>query len=189
MPEFNNSNGPKAQSNNTNGHTAATNGLHTKAINLPGVTGVRLDQLLDEPPIPPPSKPKKRRGLKFTRLADVQRERVRWLWPDRIASKLVLFTGLPDCGKTTAAIDIVARVTTARRWPDGAGNAPLGSVIFMTAEDGLADTIRTRADAAGADSTRVHCLDTVTELVQSGARSRPPCRIRASNRRRGADRD
>jgi putative DNA primase/helicase len=112
-----------------------------------------------------PGQPDKKpqRSLKFVNLADIHPEPVRWLWPDRIARKLVLFTGLPDCGKTTAAIDIVARVTTGREWPDGSGRAPHGSVIFMTAEDGLADTIRPRADAAGADVSRVHCLDAVSD--------------------------
>jgi hypothetical protein len=52
-------------------------------------------------------------------------------------------------------------VTTATAWPDGCGKALLGSVIFMTAEDGLADTIRTRADAAKADVTRIYCLNAV----------------------------
>jgi putative DNA primase/helicase len=110
---------------------------------------------------PPPTQAKKReprRGAKFTALADVRPQPVRWLWPDRIACKLVLFTGLPDCGKTTAAIDIAARVTMGKVWPDGSGLAPHGSVLILTAEDGLADTIRTRADAAGADVWRIYVL-------------------------------
>jgi hypothetical protein len=107
----------------------------------------------------PHSKEKKRRNLAFDRLVDIEPQPVCWLWPDRIARKLVLFTGPPDCGKTNTAIDIAARVTTGNVWPDGCGRAPRGSVIFMTAEDGLADTIRTRADAAKADVTRIYCLN------------------------------
>jgi putative DNA primase/helicase len=162
MPDFDNTNGSKTQSNNTNGRTAL-NGLHTRPINLAGVTGVRFDQILEAPPVSPATKPKKRRGLKFTSLADVRPEPVRWLWPDRISRKLVLFTGPPDCGKTTVTIDVMARVTKGAPWPDGSGNAPLGSVIFLTAEDGLADTIRTRADAAGADVSRIYCLVAATD--------------------------
>jgi putative DNA primase/helicase len=120
---------------------------------------VKLEQILDAPPVSPDARPKKRRNLKLSRLAEVKPEPVRWLWPDRIARKLALFTGLPDCGKTTAAIDIAARVTTGSTWPDGSGVTPIGSVIFLTAEDGLADTIRTRADAAGADVNRIYVLD------------------------------
>ena len=56
---------------------------------------------------------------------------------------------------------MAARVTTASPWPDGSGKAPLGSAIVLTAEDGLADTIRTRADAARADVRRIYCLNAV----------------------------
>jgi putative DNA primase/helicase len=104
---------------------------------------------------------KKKRGMRFVPLSDVRPEPVRWLWPDRVARKFVLFTGPPDCGKTTCAIDVAARVTTGSEWPDGSGNAPLGSVLILTAEDGVADTIRTRAEAAGADLSRIHCLESV----------------------------
>jgi putative DNA primase/helicase len=104
---------------------------------------------------------KKRRKLTFDRLVDIEPQPVCWLWPDRIPRKFVLFTGPPDCGKTNTAIDVAARVTTGNMWPDGSGRAPLASVIFLTAEDGLADTIRTRADAAKADVRRIYCLDVV----------------------------
>jgi AAA domain len=112
----------------------------------------------DPPPATQAKKRVLRRGAKFIALADVRPQPVRWLWPDRIACKLVLFTGLPDCGKTTAAIDIASRVTMGEVWPDGSGLAPHGSVLILTAEDGLADTIRTRADAAGADVRRIYVL-------------------------------
>ena len=38
--------------------------------------------------------------------------------------------------------------------PDGTHRIP-GAVVLMSAEDGLADTIRPRLDAAGADATKV----------------------------------
>jgi hypothetical protein len=119
---------------------------------------MKLEQLVPAQQIEPNTKIR-RRNLKLGRLSDVMPQPVQWLWPDRIARKVVLFTGLPDCGKTTAAIDIAARVTRGSAWPDGSGIAPLGSVIFLTAEDGLADTIRTRADAAGADASRIYFLE------------------------------
>jgi putative DNA primase/helicase len=148
--------------NGTNGHEAQLNGaLQSKVIALPGIQDVRLEQIVEAPPASPA--PKKRRSLKLSRLSDVQPEPVRWLWPDRIARKVVLFTGLPDCGKTTAAIDIAARVTRGAEWPDCSGTAPLGSVIFLTAEDGIADTIRTRAGAAGADLRQMYFLDVMRD--------------------------
>jgi putative DNA primase/helicase len=106
---------------------------------------------------------KRKREVQVTCFADITPVPIRWLWPDRIAAKLVLFTGPPDCGKTTCAIDIIARVTRGDVWPDACGNAPLGSAIFLTAEDGLADVIRPRLDAAGADVSRVHAIEAVRE--------------------------
>jgi 5S rRNA maturation endonuclease (ribonuclease M5) len=108
-----------------------------------------------------------------TRLADVQPERVSWLWPNRIpVGKLVTLDGDPGLGKSTLAIDIAAIVTTAGRWPDGTTCAYSGAVLLMSAEDGLADTTRPRADAAGADVTKVHAIDGV-HIAEDGT-LRPP---------------
>jgi putative DNA primase/helicase len=144
----------------TNGHGPQSNDDPFDAIPVPLPPGskMRLEKLVPKQPIELKTKIR-RRNLKLGRLSDVTPQPVQWLWPDRIARKVVLLTGLPDCGKTTAAIDIAARVTRGRAWPDGSGIAPLGSVIFLTAEDGLADTIRTRADAADADTSRIYFLD------------------------------
>lgn len=92
------------------------------------------------------------------RLSDVQPEPVTWLWPQRLAiGKLALFIGEPGVGKTYVALDIAARVTQGGAWPDGA-LAPQGGVVILTAEDGLADTLRPRLDATGADVRRVVAL-------------------------------
>jgi hypothetical protein len=144
-----------------------THGLDPDDVQAAITRGINraLDRALDRPASPSrnPTAKRKRRGMKLDRLAGVHAEEVRWLWPDRIARKIVLFTGLPDCGKTTASIDIAARVTRGAPWPDGSGLAPLGSVIFLTAEDGIADTIRSRADAAGADVERIYYLQSMTD--------------------------
>jgi putative DNA primase/helicase len=108
------------------------------------------------------------REAQFECLGDVEAKPVSWLWPQRIPRKFNLFTGPPDCGKTLTAIDVMARVTRELPWPDGSGNAPFGSVIVLTAEDGIADTIRPRADVAGADVQCVHVLTAV-----KGADGRP----------------
>jgi hypothetical protein len=121
MQEFRSTNGHKPQSN------AAR--FEAKPIPLPAGSKLKLEQLVPVQPIEPNTKIR-RRNMKLGRLSDVMPQPVQWLWPDRIARKVVLFTGLPDCGKTTAAIDIAARVTRGSAWPDGSGIAPLGSVIF-----------------------------------------------------------
>jgi hypothetical protein len=100
------------------------------------------------------------RGLITVRLADVTPERVRWLWSGYLpAAKLTMLDGLPDVGKSTIALDLVARVSTAREMPDGSpGLTEPGAVVLFTAEDGVADTVRPRLDAAGGDPALVHVV-------------------------------
>ncbi len=101
--------------------------------------------------------------LAVVRLSDVKPERVSWLWPGRIpAGKLVTLDGDPGLGKSTLGLEFAATITTGGTWHDGSVCAFPGDVILLTAEDGLADTVRPRLDAAGADTTRVHAVQGVT---------------------------
>jgi len=101
--------------------------------------------------------------LSTIRLSDVQPERVSWLWPGRIpAGKLVTLDGDPSLGKSTLSLAFAAIVTTGGTWPDNSPCNFPGDVILLSAEDGLADTVRPRLDAAGADVTRVHAVQGVT---------------------------
>lgn len=111
----------------------------------------------------------------WVRLADIEPERVEWLWKGRIPrSKVTLLEGDPDEGKTLVAIDIAARVTRGMLMPDtiatGIEVVEPGGVVFITAEDGLGDTIRPRFDAAGGDPERVLVfpLDALPELNPEG---------------------
>jgi RecA-family ATPase len=95
----------------------------------------------------------------LVRLQDVRPEPVTWLWPGRVAAgKLGLLIGDPGLGKSWITLDLAARVSTGRAMPDNAPAAPPGDVILLSAEDGLADTIRPRLDALGADVARIHHL-------------------------------
>ncbi len=101
--------------------------------------------------------------LSTIRLSDVQPERVSWLWPGRIpAGKLVTLDGDPSLGKSTLSLAFAAIITTGGTWPDNSPCNYPGDVILLSAEDGLADTVRPRLDAAGADVTRVHAVQGVT---------------------------
>lgn len=100
--------------------------------------------------------------LDVVRLSDVMPESVSWLWPGRIpAGKLVTLDGDPSLGKSTLALHFAAVVTTGGQWPDGTTCHYSGDVVLLAAEDGLADTVRPRLDAAGADVTRVHAVQGV----------------------------
>lgn len=99
---------------------------------------------------------------RFVRLSDVEPEQVSWLWHGRIPlGKVCIVDGDPGLGKSTLVEgEMAARITTGTDWPDGQP-CPLGSVVILTAEDGLADTIRPRLDSHGADAARVFAFEAV----------------------------
>lgn len=97
-------------------------------------------------------------GLRLTALSDVPAERVRWLWPGRLArGKVHIIDGDPGLGKGTLCADVAARISTGQEWPDGLANL-VGTIVWLGAEDGAADTIRPRVDVAGGDASKVHVL-------------------------------
>ena len=121
-------------------------------------------------PVPtPPTPPRRRDALlrparpEIVRVGDVEPLAVDWLWRGYLAKgKLTIIAGDPGLGKTQVALDMAARISVHARWPDGEA-APSGSVIILSAEDGVADTIRPRLELAGADLLRIHVLTSVVE--------------------------
>ncbi len=109
-------------------------------------------------------------------LADVTAERVDWLWPGRIAlGKVAIIEGDPGLGKSTVTLDLAARVSRGLAMPDGAvGPGVPAGVVILSAEDGLADTIRPRLDAAGADVSRIVALTGILAPDQVDEYGHPP---------------
>ena len=100
--------------------------------------------------------------LPLKSLANIQPENVEWLWPGKFAKgKLNLLGGLPDMGKSTLSLAIAATVTRGRAWPFSSDECVPQSVLLMTTEDGLSDTIVPRLMAAGADMTRISELPSI----------------------------
>jgi hypothetical protein len=96
-------------------------------------------------------------------LSGVAPEEVSWLWPSWLAlGKLALVDGDPGLGKSAMTLDLAARVSSGIAFPDGAECEPAG-VVLLSAEDGLADTVRPRLDAAGADTSKILALATVPD--------------------------
>ena len=101
-------------------------------------------------------------NLIVMRASDVQPERIRWLWQDRIPlGKPTVFAGDGGIGKTMLLILIAACVSRGRTWPCDEGKAPCGSVVILSAEDDPADTIVPRLIAADADCEKVHIVSAV----------------------------
>lgn len=103
------------------------------------------------------------------RLADVEPEHVTWMWHGFLPhKKLVIIDGMPGVGKSTLTADIAAKVSTGATFPCGTENRARG-VLFLAVEDGVADTIRPRVEAAGGDVERVYSMAGVITQGQESA--------------------
>lgn len=95
-----------------------------------------------------------------TLLSEITSEEVRWLWPGRIPyGKLTLLEGDPAVGKSALTTGLAARVSAGLCMPDGTPCEAAGAVL-CNAEDGEADTIKPRLEAAGGEPARVLTLST-----------------------------
>lgn len=107
--------------------------------------------------------------LESTCAADEAVEAIDWIWFGRYAiGKIGLLVGLPDEGKGLTLSDIIARITRASPWPCNEGQAPLGNVILLTAEDDINDTVVPRLLAAGTDLHRV----TIVKMMHEAGKQR-----------------
>jgi hypothetical protein len=138
-------------------HTPAREGADwLDVLNVDGAEAI-LNSLSEVDPWQPPQ----RIGV---RLDTVQPEAVTWLWPGRLPlGKLVVLDGDPGLGKSTATLDIAARVSRGWPMPDGTGGGHPAGVVIVSAEDGVADTIVPRLNAAGADLSRIVAFDDVPD--------------------------
>jgi putative DNA primase/helicase len=115
----------------------------------------------------PPSKKSNgssKSGLVVTRASDIKAEKVKWLWRGRVSrGNVSIIAGEPGLGKSQIAAKLAAAVSRGRKWPCKEGSAPKGHVFMIIAEDGTADTVRPRLEAAGANLRRVHIIKEVTD--------------------------
>lgn len=110
-------------------------------------------------------------GVVLRPFSEIEPTPLRWFWPGRIPlGKLCLLIGDPGLGKSLLTLDIAARASRGIAFADGAACEP-GEVVFLSAEDDAADTIRPRLDAAGADPSRIHLIEAVKVRLQDGTLS------------------
>ena len=76
-----------------------------------------------------------------------------------------MVAGNPGLGKSQFTTYLAAQVSTGGNWPAREGKCPYGSVLMLSAEDDVADTIRPRLEAAGADIDRVLVLTAIKEAT------------------------
>ena len=98
--------------------------------------------------------------LKLISMSEINAEEVQWLWYPYIPlGKLTIIQGDPGEGKTSFILAVIAALTRGDPLPECGQAAEPMNVIYQTAEDGLADTIKPRLESAGADCTRVLVID------------------------------
>lgn len=74
--------------------------------------------------------------------------------------QLTTLDGDPGLGLSLLTIDLAARITTGKPMPDGTPGVK-GSVVLIAPEDGAADTIKPRVEAAGGDPSHIRLLTVV----------------------------
>jgi putative DNA primase/helicase len=127
--------------------------------------------VISTPPIAPVLVPLKRRLITH-RASDVQPEKLIWVWPGRIPEgKLVLLGGPPGLGKSQLTAFMAATISNGGDWPCSEGSTAVGNVIFMSAEDGIEDTIVPRLIAAGANLDRVYIVASATKPDGTGRKT------------------
>jgi Bifunctional DNA primase/polymerase, N-terminal/AAA domain len=108
-------------------------------------------------------------GLVCRRASEIHPEPIRWLWPQRIAlGKTSLIAGAPGLGKSQITTYLAAITSSGGTWPGGE-KCEAGDVLFLSAEDDPADTIRPRLEARGADLDRVHIIEAVRDQQRERA--------------------
>lgn len=91
-------------------------------------------------------------------MKDVALEEVKWLWfPYIPVGKAIIMYGNPGDGKTYACLKVAAQLSRGIPLPGEIRSTPI-NVLYLTAEDGIGDTIKPRLIAAGANEDRIFTI-------------------------------
>lgn len=130
----------------------------------------KISEILKGPRAPAPVPVNPEDGRITMRLSDVERKDVEWLWRPYIPMGMVtLITGDPEAGKGWVTMDIAARVSTGRPFPEQEGMREPGRVLFLSAEDSPEHVLRPRLEHQEADCSRIWLTSKTCNLTaQSG---------------------
>ena len=88
--------------------------------------------------------------------SDVKATPIKWLWyPFFAIGKISLLQGDPGDGKSTMMLRLIAELSNGGVTPDGQALGRPQRVLYQCSEDGVADTIKPRLEACGADCRNV----------------------------------
>ena len=98
--------------------------------------------------------------LKMIKMSEVDSQEVEWLWYPFIPyGKLTIIQGDPGDGKTTLVLNIAAKLSKGEGLDGEMKVQEPVYVIYQTAEDGLADTVKPRLELACADCEKILVID------------------------------
>lgn len=87
--------------------------------------------------------------LKLIKMSEVQSQEIQWLWfPFIPYGKLTIIQGDPGDGKTTLVLNIAAQLSKSKGLDGDMKVSEPMNIIYQTAEDGLADTVKPRLEEA-----------------------------------------
>ncbi|MFW9942943.1 MAG: AAA family ATPase [Candidatus Thorarchaeota archaeon] len=106
--------------------------------------------------------------LTFVPLSTVKAEKVHFLWkPYLPQGKLTLIEGDPGMGKSWIALAIATAISLGKGLPYVDKFEP-GNVLILSAEDGMADTLKPRAQAMGANCQKIIAVKEIFTLDLEG---------------------
>lgn len=99
-------------------------------------------------------------SLKTTCLIDIEEKEIEWLWKPYIPQgKITIMEGNPGQGKTFAMLGIAAKISRGEYFEDRLPR----NVLYATAEDGYADTIKPRLLSMHADPAFIHGIEGIQD--------------------------
>jgi archaellum biogenesis ATPase FlaH len=104
----------------------------------------------------------------FVDLNTIDAKEVEWLWEPFIPfSMITIMEGDPGVGKSFLAMQLAAQISIGGELPEGQ-KLDRGRVLYLSAEDDAAYTIRPRIDAMGGDPTRIRVQGDFLSLDEKG---------------------
>ena len=104
--------------------------------------------------------------LNLIKMSEIQSEEIEWLWYPFIPyGKLTIIQGDPGDGKTTLSLNIAAKLSKGESLDEEMKISEPINIIYQTAEDGLADTVKPRLELADADCERILVIDESSEAL------------------------
>ncbi|MDT7543620.1 MAG: hypothetical protein QOE33_3524 [Acidobacteriota bacterium] len=108
-------------------------------------------------------------ALRLACMADIEAAAVSWLWPPYIPiGKLTFLEGEEGLGKSWLTCILASAVSTGNGLPPNFEPLEAENVLMLSAEDGLADTIKPRLVACGADTKRIFAVNEPLTFDEKG---------------------